>query len=510
MIGFVVALPVASTDFEGAEAPGGVLLGRRRLFALAGALVCGCADTPRAPPGPAGGPPPVQPPLDQTQRRAFDALLDELQQRTFDFFWQTANAANGLVPDRYPTPAPASIAAVGFALTAYPIGVERGWITRDQARERVLATLRFFYDAPQGQQPDGVAGYKGFFYHFLDMERGLRARHCELSTVDTALLLAGMLFCHDWFDGADDDEARIRQMVEVIYARVDWKWAQPRPPLIALGWMPEDGFIGLDWRGYDEGMIVYLFALGAPVHAIDASAWPAWCSTYDRSWGTYRGYQHLGFPPLFGHQFSHVWTDFRGIADPYMRARGIDYFENSRRATYSQQAYAIANPGGWKGYDGRVWGLSACDGPFNGSRDYAGSRRRFFGYAARGTGLTRTYDDGTIAPTAVVSSLPFAPEIVLPSLQEMMRRHGERIYSRFGLLDAFNPSFDYPVKLAYGRLVPGFGWVDNDYLGIDQGPIVAMIANDRDGLVWNVMRNNAYLVRGLLRAGFTGGWLQST
>ncbi|HEV3017458.1 MAG TPA: glucoamylase family protein [Burkholderiaceae bacterium] len=491
-------------------ARGGVLLGRRRLLALAGALACGCAGTPPAPPAPAGGPPPVQPPLDEAQRRAFDPLLDELQQRTFDFFWQTANAANGLVPDRYPTPAPASIAAVGFALTAYPIGVERGWITRDQARERVLATLRFFYDAPQGQQPDGVAGYKGFFYHFLDMERGLRARHCELSTVDTALLLAGMLFCHDWFDGADDDEARIRQMVEVIYARVDWTWAQPRPPLIALGWMPEDGFIGLDWRGYDEGMIVYLLALGAPVHSIDASAWSAWCSTYDRSWGTYRGYEHLTFPPLFGHQFSHVWTDFRGIADPYMRARGIDYFENSRRATYSQQAYAIANPGGWKGYDDRVWGLSACDGPFNGSRDYAGSRRRFFGYAARGTGLTRTYDDGTIAPTAMVSSLPFAPEIVLPSLQEMMRRHGERIYSRFGLLDAFNPSFDYPVKLAYGRLVPGFGWVDNDYLGIDQGPIVAMIANDRDGLVWNVMRNNAYLVRGLLRAGFTGGWLQST
>jgi len=510
LIGFVVALPVASTDFEGAEAPGGVLLGRRRLLALAGALVCGCAGTPPAPPAPAGGPPPVQPPLDEAQRRAFDPLLDELQQRTFDFFWQTANAANGLVPDRYPTPSPASIAAVGFALTAYPIGVERGWITRDQARERVLATLRFFYDAPQGQQPDGVAGYKGFFYHFLDMERGLRARHCELSTVDTALLLAGMLFCHDWFDGADDDEARIRQMVEVIYARVDWTWAQPRPPLIALGWMPEDGFIGLDWRGYDEGMIVYLLALGAPVHSIDASAWPAWCSTYDRSWGTYRGYEHLTFPPLFGHQFSHVWTDFRGIADPYMRARGIDYFENSRRATYSQQAYAIANPGGWKGYDDRVWGLSACDGPFNGSRDYAGSRRRFFGYAARGTGLTRTYDDGTIAPTAMVSSLPFAPEIVLPSLQEMMRRHGERIYSRFGLLDAFNLSFDYPVKLAYGRLVPGFGWVDNDYVGIDQGAVVAMIANDRDGLVWNVMRNNAYLVRGLRRAGFAGGWLPST
>src|SRR3989442_3663854 len=190
-----------------------------------------------------------------------------------------------------------------------------------------------------------------------------------------------------------------------------------------------------------------------------------------------------------------------------MRARGIDYFENSRRATYSQQAYAIANPGGWKGYDDGVWGLTACDGPFEGTRSYGGSSRRFRAYAGRGTGLLRTIDDGTIAPTAMVSSLPFAPEIVLPSLQEMVRRHGAVIYSRYGLLDAFNPSFEYPVRLAYGRLVPGLGWVDTDYLGIDQGPMVAMIANHRDGLVWNVMRNNPYLVRGLRRAGFTGGLL---
>jgi hypothetical protein len=484
------------TDSRSIALPDGVLTGRRRLLALTGALACGCAGTSPEPPTPP--PAPVTP---------GEPLLDDVERRTFDFFWRTANPANGLVPDRYPSTSPASIAAVGFALTAYPIGVERGWITRAQARERVLATLRFFFDAPQGPHFAGIAGYQGFFYHFLDMRTGLRARHCELSTVDTALLLAGMLFCQSWFDQGHEDEARIRQLVDAIYARVNWTWAQPRPPLVALGWMPMDGFFEQDWRGYDEAMIVYLLALGAPVHAIEASAWPAWCSTYDKSWGTYRGYEHLGFAPLFGHQYSHVWIDFRGIADPYMQGRGIDYFENSRRATYAQHAYAIANPAGWKGYDDRVWGLTACDGPFDGTRTYAGSSHRFRGYAARGTSILRTVDDGTIAPTAMLSSLPFAPEIVMPSLQEMVRRHSAVIYSSYGLLDAFNPSFDYPVKLAYGRLVPGFGWVDIDYLGIDQGPIIAMIANHRNGLVWNVMRNNPYLVQGLRRAGFTGGWL---
>jgi hypothetical protein len=486
-------------------AAGGALAGRRRLLAAAAcALAGGCVATAPAGHAPTVSTPAFPPPAPVAPG---EPLLDDLERRTFDYFWQTANPANGLVPDRYPSSSPASIAAVGFALTAYPIGVRRGWITRAQARERVLATLRFFSEAPQGPQTEDVAGYQGFFYHFLDMDHGVRALDCELSTVDTALLLAGILFCQGWFDQAGDDEARIRQLAETIYARVDWTWAQPRPPRVANGWFPEHGFIKLDWEGYDEAMILYLLALGAPVHAVDASAWPAWCSTYDRSWGTYRGYEHLGFPPLFGHQYSHVWIDFRGIADPYMRARGIDYFENSRRATYSQQAYAIANPGGWKGYDDRVWGLTACDGPFDGFRDYRGSRCHFKAYSARGTGLTRTVDDGTIAPTAMVSSLPFAPEIVLPSVQEMVRRHGARIYSRYGLLDAFNPSFDYPVKLAYGSLIPGFGWVDTDYLGIDQGPIVAMIANHRDGLVWNVMRNSPYLVKGLRRAGFTGGWL---
>ncbi|HEX4585953.1 MAG TPA: glucoamylase family protein [Burkholderiaceae bacterium] len=479
--------------------PGGVLPGRRRLLAFAGALACG-GCTPQARPSPAL----VLPPTASGQ-----SLLDDLERRTFDFFWQTANPVNGLVPDRYPSPSAASIAAVGFALTAYPIGVERGWITRAQARDRVLATLQFFAAAAQGPQSGGMTGYQGFFYHFLHMSRGTRAWKCELSTVDTALLLAGVLFCQSWFDQAISDEVQIRQLADAIYTRVNWTWAQPRAPLIAMGWTPEHGFIKQDWCGYNEAMIVYLLALGSPVHEVEPAAWPAWCSTYDASWGTFEGYEHLGFAPLFGHQYSHVWVDFRGIADPYMRARGIDYFENSRRATYSQRAYAISNPGRWKGYDDRIWGLSACDGPHDGVQPYQGVGRRFRGYAARGAGLRHTVDDGTIAPTAMLASLPFAPEIVLPSLHEMVRRHGALLYTRYGLLDAFNPTFDYPAWLEYGRLAPGFGWVDTDYVGIDQGPILAMIANYRKGFVWKVMRNNANLVRGLRRAGFDGGWLGS-
>ena len=474
--------------------PGRVHSGRRRLLALAGALACGCAGTSPGPPPPP--PAPVAP---------GEPLLDDVHRRTFDFFWQTANPANGLVPDRYPTPSPASIAAVGFALTAYPIGVERGWITRAQARERVLATLRFFSEAPQGPHFAGVAGYQGFFYHFLDMQTGLRARHCELSTVDTSLLLAGMLFCQGWFDQADDDEARIRQLVDAIYARVDWNWAQPRPPLVALGWMPADGFIRLDWRGYDEAMIVYLLALGAPVHAVDASAWPAWCSTYDKSWGAYRGYEHLGFPPLFGHQYSHVWIDFRAVQDAYMRSHSLDYFENSRRATYAQQAYGAANPGGWTGYGAQVWGLTASDGPANTTLPIGGQTRQFHTYFARGASFTEIQDDGTIAPTAAGGSVAFAPELAIPALLAMRRTYGTNLFSTYGFLDAFNPTFRGTPQ--QGRVDPQAGWFDTDYLGIDQGPILAMLENYRTGFVWRVMRGNPHIVTGLCRAGFTGGWL---
>ena len=197
-------------------------------------------------------------PLRFASRPALPPLFDDIEQRTFDFFWATADPKTGLVPDRHPSPSPASVAAIGFALTAYVIGVDRGFITREQARQRTLATVRFLRDAPQGQQARGTAGYKGFFYHFLDMKTGARARPSEISTVDTALLLAGLLHAQAFFDGSHTDELEIRTGVDAIYWRVDWRWAQVRSPLIGLSWSPEEGFARYDWGGYNEAMLMVL------------------------------------------------------------------------------------------------------------------------------------------------------------------------------------------------------------------------------------------------------------
>ncbi|HEY1128019.1 MAG TPA: glucoamylase family protein [Roseateles sp.] len=439
-----------------------------------------------------------------------DAFLADLERRTFDFFWETTDARTGLAPDRWPTPSFASIAAVGFALSAYPVGVARGYITRAQARERTLNTLRFFVGLPQGPGKRGVAGYKGFFYHFLDMKEGLRFDRCELSTVDTGLLLMGALHAQSFFDGEHADEARIRALVDELYGRVDWAWAQVRPPSIGHGWTPENGHIPNDWKGYNEAMLVYLLALGSPTRPVKPEAYDAWLSTYDaHSWGESYGQTLLRFPPLFGHQFTHCWVDFRGIRDAYMAKKGFDYFENSRRATYAQQAYGQANPLGWRGYSAEVWGISASDGPADITLAYTTTtgkteRRRFISYAGRGMGL---YDDGTLAPYASGSSIAFAPEIVVPTLMAIKERH-PHTWGRYGFWDSFNPSFNYPdVKLTHGRIEPGKGWVDTDMLGIDQGPLLAMMGNHRGELIWQVMRQNEHLVKGLRKAGFTGGWL---
>jgi hypothetical protein len=436
-------------------------------------------------------------PLSEPHQTPINPLLTDLEERTFRFFWETANPRNGLVPDRYPTPSSASIAAVGFGLTAYPIGVERGYISRADAQKRVLATLHFFASATNEH---------GFFYHFVDIHSGERASDSEVSTVDTALLLAGMLFCQSYFNTDDPGDVEIRKLADEIYRRVDWTWAQARPPAVALAWTPESGFSGQDWQGYNEAMLVYLLALGAPTHPIGAAAWTLWTSTYNQHWGTLYDQTYLSFAPLFGHQYTHVWVDFRGIRDEYMREHQLDYFENSRRATYTQRRYAIANPKHWQAYGKNVWGMSASDGPGPGREPYLGQERPFLTYAARGVGIGRIVDDGTIAPTAAISSLPFAPEIVLPATLEMYHRFGSSIYSSYGFLDAFNAS--YPSATEQPQHTSAAGWVDADYVGIDEGPILAMIENYRSDLIWRVMRSNPYVQQGLERAGFSGGWLK--
>ena len=465
------------------------MIGRRALLAAGLAQAAGTALPPAAADG--------------------TALLDDIAERTFRFFWETGDPVTGLVPDRWPSRSACSIAAVGFALTAYPIGVERGWIGRPQARARTLATLRFFDRAPSGPHATGVSGHRGLFYHFLDMKTGLRVGETELSTVDTALLHMGMLFSEAWFDGDDADEREIRRLASAIVARADWPWTQTPSGLVSMGWHPGSGFLARGWDGYNEGKLVYVLGLGSRGHPLPDGAWNRWAATYPSFWRGSGPTRHLAFAPLFGHQYTEMWVDFRGILDAPMREAGWDYVENGRRATYANRAYCIANPGGWDGYGPDLWGLTACDGPGDFSLPYRGGRRQFHGYSARGpVGQPDGLDDGTIAPTASLGSLAYAPEIVIPAARAMRAYGGGRLYKRYGFVDSFNPSFRLSDRrLKRSEVDPLLGWADTDHLGIDQGPILGAIANHRDGMIWRTMRRSQVVRHGLERAGFTGGWL---
>jgi hypothetical protein len=474
-------------------------LNRRAFLALSSgasaALLSGC--------GSSSSRPFVPPPPSTT----LTPLLANLQQQTFNYFWETSDPALGLAPDRYPNPPFASIAAIGFALTAYPIGVENGWITRSAAAQRVQATLQFLWGAPQGTASSGCAGYQGFFYHFLDMQTGTRFETSELSVIDTTLLMAGVLFCGEYFNQSTTVETSIRQLAANLYGQVNWPWAQARAPAICLSWTPESGFSPYDCIGYNEGMIVYLLALGSPTSPVATSAWSAWTSGYAQCWGTVQGYEFLTFGPLFGHQYTQVWVNMSGIQDAFMSANNSDYFKNSRLAVLAQNAYAIANPLSWQGYGANLWGLTACDGPGDFQMVYQGQTRQIEGYIARGVGLSNDNDDGTVAPCAAIASLPFAPELVVPASEALAQLNGGFAMGQYGFLDAFNLSIPAGSPLTQGQYVAGSGWVDTQYLGIDQGPIVAMLENYRSRLIWSTMQQNASLVQGLQRAGFSGGWL---
>lgn len=444
-----------------------------------------------------------------------ETFLDMVQENTFRWFWEVTDHQTGLVPDRAPSRTFSSVAAIGFGLTAYAVGAERGWVTRNQARERTLNTLQYLWDLPQGPEPEGTAGHRGFFYHFLTFDDGTRFGTVELSSIDTGLLIIGALFAAEYFDQDDDDERRIRELADALYRRVEWDWMVHREPLLSMGWFPEpghpaqdetSGFLYPHYEGYNEAMFLYILALGAPEHAIDASAWDAFTSTYH--WADFYGYEHVNFPPLFGHQFSHVWIDFRDIQDAYMRDRGIDYFENSRRATLAQRNYAIANPGEWRGYGADTWGWTASDGPADTTMVVDGRERTFHTYWARGVADMYINDDGTLVPTAVGGSVPFAPEETIATLRSMYDRFGDNLFTRHGFLDAFNLTLRRSISTHHGNVVEGVGWFNDDYLGIDQGPILLMIENYRTGLIWEHMRRNEHIRRGLERAGFTGGWLE--
>jgi len=400
------------------------------------------------------------------------AILDTIQESAFNYFWTQANPANGLVKDRSTSGSPCSIAATGFGLSAICIGVDHGWVSRAAARDRVLTTLETFLNGPQGSG-DGYIGMYGLYYHFLDMNTATRTWSSELSTIDTGLLLAGIVDARQYFDGADSTETLVRTVADSIYHRMNWNLMRNFNEGILMGWMPGTGFLNYGpWIGYNEASIMYILAMGSavPSHAVDSLGWAYWVSGY--TWNTYYGYSYVSFAPLFGHQYSQCWLDLRNVADAYMRTQGITYFENSRRATLAQRAYCTADPGGFPGYSDSLWGITASD--IQG------------GYAARGAPPAQN-DDGTITPTAPVSSIAFAPNEVMPAIRNMWEHYRTQLWTPYGFRDAFN------LKL---------NWWDTDVIGIDQGPEIIMIENYLNGRVWARFMKNPDVQRGLRVAGF--------
>lgn len=465
----------------------------RTSLGLAG-LASGCAD-------------PAVPIAPKAAAVALPAFYDQIEYRTFRYFRDTVNPRNGLIPARWPATSGASIAATGAALAIWPIAVERGWIKRDLARDLTLAALRFFDAAPQGDAAAGTAGHRGFFYRELDLKSGTRYKQADVSSVDTSMLHLGMIFAAGWWSGDTEEERAIRRLATDIVERAEWLWFQNGAANLALRWRPEGGFADERLTGYNEGMATVLLALGSARHAVEDGAWEAWCASYPLLWRGEGDTRHLAYAPLVGHQLSHMWIDFRGIRDVVMRGANFDYFENSRRATYANRAYCIANPRRWEDYSADLWGLTTCDGPGDFQRPFKGETRSFFGYAARGPlDQPGERDDGTIAPGAALGSLPFAPEIVLPAARALSAVPG--LYREYGFLDAFNPSFRFPdVASPTGNVSLEHGWTARNYLAMNQAPIILQAANHRSNFVWKVVRDSPIIRRALGRAGFTGGWL---
>jgi len=423
--------------------------------------------------------------------------FEKLQRDAIQFLIRIASPENGLIADSSRDGAPCSIAATGLGLAAFVVGAERGVLPHREAVARTLTALRFLRDSPQGEEPDAT-GHRGFYYHFLDMKTGQRTWESELSMIDTAILIAGALTSGAYFSAADDDEREIRELARFLYERVEWPWATADGSVLRMGWKPRPGFLSYAWEGYSEALLLYVLGLGSPTHPLRTESYADWMSTYQ--WENLYDIDFLFAAPLFIHQLSHIWIDFRGIQDAFMREKRSDYFENSRRATVIQQQYAMRNPLWFKAYGENCWGITAGLGPgFSARQLDGGIERQFYGYVARGVPFGP--DDGTLAPWAVVASLPFAPETVSAALRHLGEAHPE-VLSADGLLTSFNPSFDTGDP-------NGRGWLSAEHAGLDQGPVALMIENYRSGLLWRLMRECPPIVTGLRRAGFRKGWLGS-
>ena len=392
-----------------------------------------------------------------TSEQTDEQILDEIQRAAFDFFWKEAAPTTGQVKDRAlangnDTRTVSSIAATGFGLSALCIGDARGYGSSAIIKERVRVTLRYVANQLPNQH--------GFFYHFVDMNSGARVWNCELSSVDTALLLCGVLTARRHFA-----DAEIQGLATTIYERVDWPWMLNGGPTLSMGWKPESGFLEARWNHFSELMMIYLLAIGSPTHPIPARSWEAW----SRPRITYQGIQYIsGNDPLFTHQYSHAWFDFRNQRDAH-----ADYFQNSVKATRAHKLFCLSLHDRFPDYTEDLWGISASDS--------------VGGYTAWGGPPAQGAIDGTVVPCASGGSLPFVFDDCMRVLGNM-RMNYTKAWKRYGLVDAFNPLT---------------GWYDPDVIGIDLGITLLMAENHRTGLVWNTFMKNPEAPAAMKKVGFT-------
>jgi hypothetical protein len=430
----------------------------------------------------------------ETDREMLNTVLRE----TFEYFLREVNDETGLVADKNQAGSPASTAATGLGIGAYVVAAERQILTRSHACAKALTVMRFLASSRQGLDSDAT-GYKGLYYHFLDMKTGRRVWESELSTIDTAVLMAGILTAAAYFTGQDAEEREIRRLAEFLFERVDWQWATDGKAAISHGWKPESGFLPFQWdRCYSEALILYILAAGSQRFPVGPAGYQQWTSSFELK--RFYGMDYIYAGPLFIHQLSHCWIDFRGIRDRLNREIGFDYFENSRRATHVHRLYAMENPHGFRSYGELAWGFTASDGPGPDSIEVDGVRRKFYGYVARGAPLGP--DDGTISPWAAAASLPFTPEIVVETLRHAIEHFELKGHSGYGFDASFNPTFPGTGKSRHGWISP---WV----FGLNQGPVILMIDNYQSELVWSLLRQSPEVVRGLRNLGFQGGWLET-